>query len=492
MSIDSSVDGPQAGSHKTAWTKPELAHVSGFRTGTDNLAYEIGADEIRGQIPDGLHGIFLRNGPARNELAGEPFGHWFDGDGCVHTFRIENSKVYYRSSFVKTPKYVDETVAQKVKYRSFGHNAPGGFLKNLHMPANAANTSIVYHGGKLLTLFEGGLPWRMDLDTLETLGPESFDGALKGMDTFSAHGKLHPATGDYFNFGMGAGLSGPRLSLYKISPQGKMVKRGAVKVDRMAFCHDNAMTQNYLVFMVMPVTFDNPLKVLLAKDTIDRNMAFHPEDGMKVYVVSLEDFSLVKTFEVDPFTFAHCSNCWEQGPELFIDVVEMSEQEGEEGTLFSRNLFTQPYPSTGTLQRYRFNMITGTVRKEVLPSALPCEFPQWDLRKSGSQSRFIYTVGICQNETPGFYNVLQRIDLETGDVIVYDCGAGRYTSEPIFVPKAPDSDESEGYILCVIYDASTELSELMILDAETLADEIAVVPLKNHIPHGFHCGYTPL
>lgn len=168
------------------WNDPNLAHVSGFRTGEDDLAYTIPADQIRGSLPEGLHGIFMRNGPARNELAGKPFGHWFDGDGCVHTFRIENGEVAYRCSFVKTPKYVDETAAQRVKYRSYGHNAPGGFFKNLHMPANAANTSIVYHGGRLLTLFEGGLPWEMDLDTLETLGPYDFDGALK-KEIHSAH-----------------------------------------------------------------------------------------------------------------------------------------------------------------------------------------------------------------------------------------------------------------------------------------------------------------
>jgi all-trans-8'-apo-beta-carotenal 15,15'-oxygenase len=484
--VDNSVAKPDR-----PWEEPLLAHVPGFRTAIDDQSYEITADEIRGKIPEGLKGIFLRNGPGRNELAGKPFGHWFDGDGCVHTFRIENGKVDYRCSFVKTPKYVDETAAQSVKYRSFGHNAPGGFFKNLHMPANAANTSIVYHGGKLLTLFEGGLPWEMDLNTLETLGPVNFEGALKGMDTFSAHGKLHPRTGDYFNFGMGSGIK-PKINLYQISPQGKMVKKSAIPIDKMAFCHDNAMTENYLVFMVMPVTFTNPLKVLLARDTIDKNMAFHPDEGMKVYVVSLEDFSVVRTFDVEPFMFAHSSNCWEKNGELIIDVVAMSESDGEGGTLFSRNLFSQPRPATGQLTRYRLNMATGASVKEVLPSGIPSEFPQWDLRKTGSESRYIYTAGICENETPGFYNALQRVDLETGDVKVYDCGPGRYTSEPIFVPRSPDSDESEGYILCVIYDASTELSELMILDAESLADEIAVVPLKNHIPHGFHCGFTPL
>ena len=476
---------------ESLWRDPQLAHVSGFRTAEDNQAYEITADEIRGKIPDDLCGIFLRNGPARNELAGKPFGHWFDGDGCVHTFRIENGGVKYRSSFVKTPKYVEETRAQAVKFRSYGHNAPGGFLKNLHMPANAANTSIIYHGGKLLTLFEGGLPWRMDLDTLATLGPETFDGALKKMDTFSAHGKLHPRTGDYFNFGMGMGAR-PKINLYKISPHGSMVARSALPIDQMAFCHDNAMTENYLVFMVMPVNFTNPLKVLFARDTIDNNMEFQPEHGMKVYVVSLSDFSLVRTLEVDPFMFAHSSNCWEEGDELVIDVVAMSAQDGEIGTRFSRNLFSQPRPATGQLTRFRMNIKNGQINREVLPSGIPSEFPQWDWRLTGSPTRYTYTAGICENETPGFYNAVQRVDCQAGEASVYDCGPGRYTSEPIFVPRNAEAVEGDGYLLFVVYDAGTELSELMILDASNMTDEIASVPLRNHVPHGFHCGFTPL
>ncbi|MEM9257774.1 MAG: carotenoid oxygenase family protein, partial [Pseudomonadota bacterium] len=284
------------------WNDPLLAHVSGFRTATDNLAYSVPPESIRGKIPEGLHGIFLRNGPARNQLDGKPFGHWFDGDGCVHSLRIEDGGVRYRCSFVKTPKFVHETAANRVMYRSYGHNAPGGFLKNLHKPANAANTSVVYHAGMLLTLFEGGLPWRMDLETLDTLGPETFAGALKSTDTFSAHGKVHPTTRDYFNFGM-AMSARPKINLYQLAPSGKMTKRSAISIDRLAFCHDNAMTDRYLVFMVMPVNFTNPIKVLLARDTIDKNMVFQPEHGMKVYVVSLNDFGLVRTFDVEPFMF---------------------------------------------------------------------------------------------------------------------------------------------------------------------------------------------
>jgi all-trans-8'-apo-beta-carotenal 15,15'-oxygenase len=474
------------------WDNPLTAHCSGFRTMQDNLSYTVPANEIRGTIPAQLKGIFFRMGPARNELAGKPFGHWFDGDGGVSSFRIEDGQVHYRCSFVKTPKYLDETAANGVVYRSFGHNAPGGFFKNLHMPANAANTSIVYHGGKLLSLFEGGRPWRLDLATLETMGEEGFDGVLQPRDTYSAHGKVHPRTGDYINFGMAAGLMGPKMNLFRVSPDGRMVQRGAIKVDRMAFCHDNAMTENYLVLMVMPVSFRSPLKVIMARETIAQNMDYQPELGMKVYVVSLEDFSLVRTFEVDPFTFAHCSNCWEENGELFVDVVELNAEQGEQGNAQYRDIFHQPLPAAGRMQRYRFNMITGKVQAEDLPNQLPCEFPQWDWRRTGGKSRYIYTAGICQNETPGFYNALQRIDLTTGEIKVFDAGRARYVSEAIFVPRTPDAPEADGYLLTAVYDANTELSELLILDAETLSEPIATVPLKNHIPHGFHGGWTSL
>ncbi|NQX87667.1 MAG: carotenoid oxygenase family protein [Halioglobus sp.] len=474
------------------WDNPLTAHCTGFRTMQDDMSYVIPAREIDGTIPDGIRGIFLRAGPARNELAGQPFGHWFDGDGGVSSFRIENGQVHYRCSFVKTPKYLDESAAQKVVYRSYGHNAPGGFFKNFHLPANCANTSVVYHGGKLLALFEGGRPWRLDLDTLQTMGEEDFDGALRPRETYSAHGKVHPDTGDYINFGMAASLTGPRVDLFRVAPDGRMAKRGSVKVDRMAFCHDNAMTKNFLILMVMPVSFKRPLNVMLARETIDQNMEYQPELGMKVYVVALEDFSLVRTFEVDPFTFAHCSNAWEDRGELFVDVLELNQQQGEEAKAQYRDIFHQPFPATGKMQRYRFNIQTGAVSPENLPNDLPCEFPQWDWRRTGRPSRYIYTAGICQNDTPGFYNALQRIDLSNGEVKVFDAGCGRFVSEGIFVPRKPDSPESDGYLLSAVYDANTQKSELLILDADSLSEPIATVRLRNHIPHGFHGGWSPL
>lgn len=58
------------------------------------------------------------------------------------------------------------------------------------------------------------------------------------------------------------------------------------------------------------------------------------------------------------------------------------------------------------------------------------------------------------------------------------------------VPPGEEDDNQEGWLVSVAYDARDHSSEVVIFDARTL-DEVAVVPLRNHVPFGFHCGYSP-
>eukprot|EP00979_Chaetoceros_neogracilis_P016788 scaffold9434_cov267-Chaetoceros_neogracile.AAC.1 len=43
---------------------------------------------------------------------------------------------------------------------------------------NSANTQVISFGGKVLALFEAGLPYRLDPETLETLGEDTMGGIL--------------------------------------------------------------------------------------------------------------------------------------------------------------------------------------------------------------------------------------------------------------------------------------------------------------------------
>ena len=61
------------------------------------------------------------------------------------------------------------------------------------------------------------------------------------------------------------------------------------------------------------------------------------------------------------------------------------------------------------------------------------------------------------------------------------------TSEPVFVPKSPDSPEGEGYLMSIVYRARENRSDLAFFDAENLSDgPLALAELPHRVPFGFH------
>ena len=68
-------------------------------------------------------------------------------------------------------------------------NPPGEAEKD------TANTDVVFHNERLLALwYRAGKPYALDPLTLETLGPEDFDGTLRC--EVSAHAKVDERTGE--------------------------------------------------------------------------------------------------------------------------------------------------------------------------------------------------------------------------------------------------------------------------------------------------------
>lgn len=211
---------------------------------------------IKGNIPEALQGTLFRNGNGRFEHQGVKYDHLFDGDGMIAAFRFKNGKVNYSNRYVRTKEFEAEEKQGKMLYRSFGTNIPGGFSKNLLRMRfkNAANTSLVYHAGKLLALWEGGLPHEIDPETLATLSRYDYNGVLKNafsaLDklifpelSFSAHPKIHPKTGVLYNFGTVPGLK-HRLVIYKIEPNGEAAIEQVINMPGMTFAHDFILTQS--------------------------------------------------------------------------------------------------------------------------------------------------------------------------------------------------------------------------------------------------------
>lgn len=463
------------------------AHVGGFATLAHEHRYWIPSRCVEGTLPAGLEGTLFRNGPGRNELGGRPFGHWFDGDGMVHAFTIRDGHVHYQNRYVRTPKYLEESEAGRVTRRSYGQNRPGGILANLgRLPANAANTGVVHHGGKLLALWEGGRPYRLDPTTLDTVGLHDYEGRLRPWDTFSAHGRIDPHTGRYYNFGVHMGPRGPVASIYEISPQGHLVRRGPIHVGNHPFVHDFAMTANHLVFFLSPLRMEGLLPFLLGTTTFDRALSYVPEAGMRILVVRRSDFQVVRTFESDPFVVLHYGNAWERDQTLVLDLVRFEDFRVNEAM---RHLFEETPSDGGKLERHRLDLATGHMEVQALCD-VPCEFPTFDTRHATAPSRYAFATALLDNGTSGFFNGLLRLDTVTGEARVADLGPGRFISEALFVPRSPGAPEGDGYLLAVLFDAATQTSALTVRSAEDPRRELARAHLDHHVPFGFHGFFT--
>jgi all-trans-8'-apo-beta-carotenal 15,15'-oxygenase len=76
---------------------------------------------------------------------------------------------------------------------TFGnHKFPGLFGNFLATKIkNVANTNVIYWGGRLLALWEGGLPYKLDPKTLRCDDKEyTLRGLLKKGETFTAHPRV--------------------------------------------------------------------------------------------------------------------------------------------------------------------------------------------------------------------------------------------------------------------------------------------------------------
>lgn len=462
-------------------------HIAGYEAQSEEFDYAVDASTVVGEVPVELSGTLFRNGPGRLKIGPYKYGHWFDGDGMLSAISFDQGRVHYRNRYVRTPKYVRETAAQKILYRGVGTQRPGGFLNNMfRFPGNAANTAVVYHADRLLALWEGGHPWELDPASLETVGDHNFSGQLKTGMPFSAHGKIHPRTGNYYNFGMRGALN-----FYKIDSRGEMVAQIKHKVGNYAMCHDFAMTDKYAVFFLCPAVFKTPLKFALGFHSIVDSMAYDPSMPTKVVVLSLDDLSLVREFEVDPFFCYHFGNGFEDGDEINVDVCRV-DQMGSMDAM--RDVFAgiemDPDPSA-CYYRFKLNMATGQVSGYRHEGVQGGDFPAWNQSRSGLVNRYSYMATAVENGTPYTFNALQKVDHETGAVSLFDFGPGRFTSEALFIPRSGSAVEDDGWLAAVLFNADTGRSEVSLVDAAGMACEVANIPLQHHIPYGFHGFFTP-
>lgn len=440
--------------------------------------------EIIGEIPRGLNGAFYRNGPNPPHRAPGMY-HWFDGDGMVHGFFFEDGQVRYANRWIETAKLKKERQKGKGLYGGFldlfAGNIPTWPMFSSMDDRNTANTHVWWHGGRLLCLWEAGSPTEIDPDTLATKGIQSFGGKLT--DKMTAHPKIDPETGQLLFFGASDFRKKEAAVTYgEISPDGEMTKLVSVPVPEHTLMHDFATTRNYALFGIFPTTqsFQRMIKgkgifawepelgtrfVLYDRRT-GESRTFHDEQACFVYHV-------FNAHESEDGNLVHFDAVFYDGPRL-VGAPDGSA------------------PPVGHVRRWSLNLADGTVTKRQLDDR-SCEFPRIDDRRNGLAYRYGYVLGRTapRGEDQAFEaDGLHRYDFETGEAQVWPMPDGAVPDEPVFVPKSPDSGETGGWLLAILYRPEMDRSELVILDAEDLAaGPVATIRTPRRIPYGFHANW---
>jgi all-trans-8'-apo-beta-carotenal 15,15'-oxygenase len=453
-----------------------------FETLPDEHDYVV--DEIEGRLPEGLVGTLYRNGPAKNEVGGKPYAHLFDGDAMLSQLTLDGNGVRYRNKYVRTTHYLKERSADKPLMRGYGQQRPGGPLANaFRTPANVANINVTYHSGNLLALWEGGRPWQLDPDTLDTIGEYDFDGELKAGYSYSAHPTWDPATGELYNFGIQFGRR-TKLRTYRIDRAGKLHHLQAVTLPFPTLNHDCALTRRYMVFVIDPLVVKLP-RFLLGLDSLDGAVRFDPGRATQVILVP-RDGGKPRIAVCESFFHYHINNAYEDGDDVVLDLISYPDYDNIHRSL--RSFQDSAFDGIETrLRRMRVSAADAVSIEDVYPHE--CEFPQHDWRLTTSRHRYAYMAGRTGEDSP-FASIL-KFDHDREQATRHDFGAGQVAGEPIFVPRAPDAAEDDGWLLSVVYSAPDHRSRLVVLDARDLeAEPVAAAHLRHHVPLGFHGTFT--
>ena len=449
--------------------------------------------DIEGEIPRGLYGVLYRIGAGQKINHGKRLQHFFDGDALLAGFGFEDGKVRLRMKFIETAERQLESAQARMIWNEFGTlgQAPWPTRK---LFKNQPNINVVPWDGGLIALSEAGPPARVNPKDFSFEGPYDFHGTLGKDMTFTAHPKIDPKTGDGFGFGLHRSLDAS-IRVYRMDGKsGKLAELYSLPQYKVFLVHDFIVTENHLVLLIPPVTFEI-FEVLAGVKSMAGTMKYWDRGEMRIVILKKDGSSLPLEIKQPPCTVIHHGNGYEQDGRIIFDSF-MSQGDSLLKTLKHYSAASLAPTATPSRFRYEVDLAKGQVVSRIEKSPAQ-EFPRFDLRKMGRLADFLYTLELDAIADPLGTIRLCKHNLRTDQIQRVEAGRGRIFGEPVFVPHSESSAESgaepgtedEGWILNLGFDAERGETFLDIRDARTL-DLAAKVWTGKFLPLGFHGNFV--
>ena len=414
---------------------------------------------VKGQVPPGLDGAFVWNGPARWDVNGNRMRHVFDGDGMVHSLRLAAGEATFCSKYVDTPGKRLEDQAGEPLLSGFGTGAKYGALGQLAFGRrNPASTHIVYHHETLWALCESGWPHRLDAQNLATLGGDDLGGLLRPGSRFSAHPKWHPRTGDLWNFE--TDYAKRALHVYRCPQQGQPERAFSVPMPFPSLIHDFCLTDTQAVFIFPPLALPAlPVGVITGLRGVGEAMAWKPELGSHITVADLKSGQCRST-KTDPFFMFHTANGYDENGGVVVDASTYPD--AGVMRLFEDALLTK----VSAHSRVGLERITisawGDVTRQALMGA-QIEFPR--VMPQSLTKAHDHVWGTSYVDSPLITGVPTHVDLIRGLVSQAPWEPGEFAGEGVPVTTA----DGGTWLLNVVRDTRKQLGEVRVYHAYDLA-----------------------
>ncbi|MEM7411834.1 MAG: carotenoid oxygenase family protein [Myxococcota bacterium] len=438
------------------------------------------AERVSGALPEGLRGVFYRNGPAAHEVAGRRYQHWFDGDGLMQAFALEDGGVRHRARFIETSKRRREREAGRPLQAGFGTHWPDLPDSGTPDDGNVANISVLPLDDALLALWEGGSAYRLDPEALTTAGPWAPDPAMQGLP-FSAHPRIEP-DGTIWNFGSAPWVD--RLLVYHLSAGGDLRSVTPIPIEEPVMIHDFTVTERYLVFVLPPLFYR-------ASADAHTFLGRHRWDGSRstrILLVEKADPTRQRWLEAPAAFVFHFANAFESGDEIWLDgcfypnadLVFEEQRKIMWGEWSSRSPLAE-------LQRWRLPTDGGAVQIETLGGN--AEFPSIDPRQVGRRYGSVSHLARIRPANAGAHPLLDglvRIDAESGKRQEFPFPEQWLPEEHVFVP-ASDASAGAGWLVGTSLDFGSGRTQFQVFDAQRVADgPVGVWRLPYALPLGLH------
>lgn len=448
---------------------------------------------VKGDIPQWVNGILIRNGPAKFEQGNIRLVHWFDGYAMLHKFVLKQGKVWYQNRFIHSTNYQTDHANNAISVVATG-SVPNpcrsifGKFFNLFKPVNLDNNNvnIIDFDDKFFAVSDYSTLLEFDIHSLETKGRFKFNDEIG--DKFmlsSAHPSVDYHTHQMYNFLCEVG---PTVKYYLTCVDMKTGKRSLLQKFTRPYpvvIHSTALTANYYIMIECPskINFWDLFLGEFRQKPFCEAISWVPEEGTRFYIVDRKTHKMT-VIESEAFFFFHTINAFEQDGKICIDLCESKHGNLIRDYYIDKLLVDGIMPENAMKPaRYTLDVQKKQVSYQYLTKEYS-ELPQINKWNYTRPYRYVFLMGLNTTIPNDMYNQLLKMDLETGKEWIWR-EEGTNPGEPVFIPHPNAKKEDEGVILSVVLDNLGEKSFLLVLDAQSFT-EIARAEIPHLIPTGLH------